>query len=137
MVVTGDSFEIQYYVLENFVFWKSKEKTLLTLNLMLIIFFAMIPMWFFPMRYFVAAGLWISVAYNSPFWRAVGLAMFQMAIEYGIIMERWIPVYMNGFVDRIDNYYWPWFKYIVSWIPYFNRYLEQPKDKQSKQKEDK
>ena len=33
MATTGDSFEVQYYVLDNFFYWKSKEKTLYTLNL--------------------------------------------------------------------------------------------------------
>lgn len=72
MQYTGDFFEVQYYILENFFYWKSKEKTLLTLNICLVITVALIPLWVIPLRYLVAIGLWLLVSLSSPFCVAVG-----------------------------------------------------------------
>jgi hypothetical protein len=72
MQFTGDFFEVQYYILENYFYWKSKEKTLLTMNLCLLAFFAMLPLWIIPLRYIVVLGLWLSVSLSSPFCVTVG-----------------------------------------------------------------
>ena len=75
MQTTGDSFEVQYYVLENFFYWNSKEKTLFTLNLCLFGFFALLPTYLIPLRYIITIGLWGAVGMNSPFWIALGKAL--------------------------------------------------------------
>lgn len=62
MQITGDSIEVQYNVLENFFYWHSKEKTLLTLNLCVASFFGLIPVWIIPLRYFIVIGLWAAIA---------------------------------------------------------------------------
>ena len=33
MSLTGDLFDFQYYIIENFFYWKSKERTLYMLNM--------------------------------------------------------------------------------------------------------
>lgn len=126
MQYTGDFFEVLYYVFENFFFWKSKEKTLLTLNLCLIIFIALIPLWIIPLRYLVVAGLWLSVSLSSPFCVAVGRSILQLSIEYGIVIERMVPTYMNDLFERIDKVYIPRAQRIMRWIPILNRYVEAP-----------
>jgi hypothetical protein len=67
MGLTGDVFEVQYYIIENCFYWKSKEKTLLMLNLMLLAFFGTLPLIFIPIRYFVVLGLWGIVSMSSPY----------------------------------------------------------------------
>ena len=126
MQYTGDFFEVLYYVFENFFFWKSKEKTLLTLNLCLIIFIALIPLWIIPLRYLVVAGLWLSVSLSSPFCVAVGRSILLLSIEYGIVIERMVPTYMNDLFERIDKVYIPRAQRIMRWIPILNRYVEAP-----------
>ena len=123
MQVTGDSFEVQYYVLDNFFYWKSKEKTLYTLNLCLLGFFCALPVYIIPLRYVLTLGLWSLVAMNSPFWLAVGKALVQIGLEYGIVLERWLPVYFDGLLYRLEHRYIPRIRYIISWIPILNRVL--------------
>ena len=126
MQVTGDSFEVQYYVLDNFFYWKSKEKTLYTLNLCLLGFFCALPVYIIPLRYVLTLGLWSLVAMNSPFWLAVGKALVQIGLEYGIVLERWLPVYFDGLLYRLEHRYIPRIRYIISWIPILNRVLLSP-----------
>jgi hypothetical protein len=126
MQYTGDFFEVLYFALENFFFWKSKEKTLLTLNLCLVVFVGLIPLWIIPLRYLVVIGLWGSVSLSSPFWLAVGRSICQLSIEYGIVLERVVPTYMNELFERIDTVYIPRAQRIMRWIPILRRYVEAP-----------
>lgn len=75
MSLTGDLFDFQYYVIENFFYWKSKEKTLLMLNMMLVGAVGMLPLVFIPKRYLIVGGLWGAVASNSPFFMAIFMAV--------------------------------------------------------------
>lgn len=95
MSMTGDLFDFQYYVIEQCLFWKSKEKTLLTLNTLLLAFLATLPILLVPLRYIIVVGMWGGMAVNSPFAMAVGQAIFQILIEYGIVFERKAPILMN------------------------------------------
>ena len=124
MQYTGDFFEVQYYILENFFYWKSKEKTLLTLNLCLISFVALVPLWIIPLRYLVVAGLWLLVSLSSPFCVAVGRSILQLLMEYGIVLERTVPTYMNELMERIDKVYIPRAQRIMRWIPFVCRWIE-------------
>ena len=121
---TGDMFEVQYYILENFFYWKSKEKTLLTLNLSLISFVALVPLWVIPLRYLIVAGLWLIVSLSSPFCVAVGRSILQLLIEYGIVLERMVPTYMTDLMERIDKVYIPRAQRIMRWIPFLCRWVE-------------
>ena len=123
MSISGDLFELQYYIIENFFYWKSKEKTLLTLNIMLLGFFGALPLFIVPIRYLVVMGLWLVVSLSSPFCVAIGQAIIQILIEYGLVMERVLPVYMSHFHHKMENVYVPRVKSILSWIPIVNRYL--------------
>lgn len=71
MQVTGDMFEVQYYILDNFFFWKNKEKTLFTQNILLGVSFASLPVLFIPFRYIMLLGIWGAVGMNSPFFIAI------------------------------------------------------------------
>ena len=62
MGLTGDMIDQQFSFMENFIFWKNKEKTLVTLNVCFFLVAAMIPLWIIPIRYFVVVGLWGAVA---------------------------------------------------------------------------
>lgn len=74
-------------------------------------------------------GLWGAVAIHSPFWVAIGKALVQLALEYGIVLERWLPNYMEGLLYRLEHKYLPKIKYAISWIPFLRTCLT-PKGKQ-------
>lgn len=67
MQLAGDSFEVLYYIIEHFLYWKSKEKTLFTLNLCFLAFLGMLPVILIPLRYLIVAGMWGLVSLSSPF----------------------------------------------------------------------
>ena len=46
-----------------------------------------------------------------------------MALEYGIVLERYLPTYMNNLMIKMDAVYIPRLVYILSWVPVVNRYL--------------
>lgn len=46
-----------------------------------------------------------------------------MALEYGIVLERFLPTYMNNLLIKLDSVYIPRMVRILSWIPVINRYL--------------
>lgn len=71
MQVAGDTFEVQYYIIDNFLYWKSKEKTLFTLNACFGAFIGMLPLIVIPLRYLIVAGMWFIVSLSSPFFLAV------------------------------------------------------------------
>jgi hypothetical protein len=75
MSITGDMFEIQYYIIEHFFFWKSKELTLMNLNILLLSFFGALPLYIIPIRYLLVFGLWFTVSLSSPFCVALGQAI--------------------------------------------------------------
>jgi hypothetical protein len=123
MKVTGDTTEVQYYILENFFFWHSKEKTLLTLNMCLIAFIGLLPMLIIPVRYFIVAGLWGIVSLSSPLCIAISKSLIQIMMEYGIVLERTLPVYTTDLLDRIENVYIPRTLAILRWVPIVRRYV--------------
>lgn len=71
MQVTGDIFEVWYYVIEHFFYWKSKDKTLYTLNMCVMVSLGLLPVLVIPLRYFVVVAMWSITALNSPFTMAV------------------------------------------------------------------
>lgn len=75
MSITGDAFEMQHYILDNFFYWKNKEKTLLTLNVCLAQIILLVPLMFFPVRYVIILLLWGIVSLSSPFCVACGQAI--------------------------------------------------------------
>jgi hypothetical protein len=81
MRLHGDATEVQYYILENYFYWKNKEKTLYTLNLCVLAIFALIPLWIIPIRYIIVGGMWIGVASNSPFFMALFKSLVQLGLE--------------------------------------------------------
>ena len=91
MQVGGDTFEVLYYILDNFFYWKNKEKTLLTQNILFAVSIATIPLIFIPIRYIIVVGLWSAVGMNSPFFSALVKSFIQISLEYGIILERALP----------------------------------------------
>ena len=123
MSLTGDIFDFQYYLIENCLYWKSSEKTLLTLNTMLMGFVGALPLLFISLRYVVVLGMWGFVAMHSPFFMALAQAIVQILIEYGIVFERKTPVLMTQFYFRLEHVYIPRVKYFMSWVPYANRYF--------------
>lgn len=123
MQITGDSIEVQYYMLENFFYWHSKEKTLLTLNMCVLAFAGLVPVLLIPLRYFIVIGLWGAIAQNSPFCVAVGKSIIQISMEYGIVLERTLPTYMGDLLDQIENVYIPRTLAILRWVPIVRRYV--------------
>jgi hypothetical protein len=71
MSLTGDIFDLQYYLIENCLYWKNSERTLLTLNTCLVAFLALLPVIFVPLRYLIVAGMWGAMSLSSPFFMAV------------------------------------------------------------------
>lgn len=109
--------------MENFFYWNSKEKTLLTLNVCAAGFFGLLPLLLIPLRYIIVIGLWLAVAAHSPCWLALGKALMQIGLEYGIVIERWLPGYMDDLFTRCKYVYIPKILYFISWIPLLNRCL--------------
>jgi hypothetical protein len=95
MSLTGDVFDFQYFFIENCLYWKNPEKTLFMLNSMLVAFVGMLPLLFIPLRYVIVAGMWGLTSLSSPFFVAVGQAIIQLMLEYGIVFERMAPIYMT------------------------------------------
>lgn len=93
------------------------------LNLLLLGFFGTLPLIFIPLRYIVVLGLWGTVSLSSPYCVAFRQGVIQLALEYGIVLERFLPTYMNQFMIKCDAVYIPRLVYILSWIPVINRYL--------------
>lgn len=125
MTLMGELFDFQYYFIEHCFYWKTPEKTLLTLNTCLFAFLGALPLLLVPLRYVVVLGMWGFVASFSPFLVAVGQAIAQIMIEYGIVFERLAPGYMTEFHHRFETVYIPRLIYFLSWIPYVNRYLPE------------
>ena len=67
--------EVQHYVLDNFIYWKNKEKTLFTLNICFAASAGLITLWFVSIRYLIVIGLWGVVSLSSPFFLALGKSM--------------------------------------------------------------
>lgn len=124
MSMTGDTIDFIYYLIENCLFWKSPEKTLMTLNGCLLVFLGMLPILVIPLRYLIVVGMWGAMAQNSPFLCALSASMLQIGIEYGIVFERKAPIIMTKVHWKLVNVYIPRIKYIISWVPYLNRYVD-------------
>lgn len=105
--MTGDAFEVQYYLIEHFLYWKSKEKTLFTLNLCFLAFLGMLPVIFIPLRYVAVAGMWGLASLSSPFFMAVFKSLLQVALEYGVVLERVVPVYIESLMWKMEMVYIP------------------------------
>jgi len=129
MQATGDTFEVQHYIVENFFYWKSKEKTLFTLNLCFIAFIGMLPLLVIPLRYLMVAGLWGVTSLSSPFFMAVFKSLAQIGLEYGIVFERLAPAYTEAILWKIEMVYLPTIQAILRWIPIINRYVPGTKQR--------
>ena len=123
MTMTGDMFEVYYYVVENHFFWLSKEKTIFTLNLCLAAIAALVPLWIIPIRYMVVVGLWGLVASHSPFFVSVGRSLLELGLEYGIMIERVFPKRMSRFQCDLETCYIPRIVAVWRWIPVFSWYI--------------
>mmetsp|Transcript_7459 Transcript_7459/g.12609 ORF Transcript_7459/g.12609 Transcript_7459/m.12609 type:complete len:500 (-) Transcript_7459:99-1598(-) len=123
MTFTGDSIEVQYYVLENFFYWKNKESTLFTLNACLLGVLGLVPLWLIPLRYFIVLGIWGGVGAQSPFFMAIARSLLELALEYGIILETFLPSYMNDLHYRVEFVYIPRLVRVWRWLPLLNRLI--------------
>lgn len=123
MQVTGDAFEVQYYLIEHFLYWKSKEKTLFTLNVCFIACLCMLPLIVIPLRYLIVAGMWGLTGLSSPFFMAVGKSLLQVGLEYGIVLERFAPAYIDGVLWKVEMVYIPRVQAVLRWVPYVCRYI--------------
>ena len=121
--MTGDGIEMQYYLMEHFVYWKSKEKTLFTLNICLLASLGSIPLVLIPIRYLMVAGLWGLTALSSPFFMAVGKAVLTVALEYAFVIERLAPSYIDTFLINLYTKYIPTIHAFLRWIPLVNGYI--------------
>jgi hypothetical protein len=69
---TSDLIVLSYDFIEDFIYWKSPERSMLmikeAIKLPLILLFAM---YFLRIRYFLALGLWVIAALSSPFCMSV------------------------------------------------------------------
>lgn len=54
---------------------------------------------------------------------AVFKSGLQILLEYGIILERYVPLKMQAVHHSLENVYIPRIIYILSWIPFVNRYV--------------
>ena len=70
-------------------------------------FFGLLPLYLIPLRYIIVIGLWLAVAAHSPFWVALGKALMQIGLEYGIVLERWLPGYTYDLFSRCKYVYIP------------------------------
>ena len=93
------------------------------LNILLLSSFLALPLVFVPVRYFLVAGLWGAVSLSSPFCVAVRQGLVQLTLEYGIVIERVMPVYMNHIHLKMETVYIPRILWLLRWIPVLNRYL--------------
>jgi hypothetical protein len=93
------------------------------LNILLLSVFLAIPLLFIPVRYFLVLGLWATVSLSSPFCVALRQGLVQIVLEYGIVVERVMPVYMNSLHAKLETVYIPRIVWVLSWVPIVNRYL--------------
>ena len=128
MQVMGDLIDLQLYMVENFIYWRSKQKTLFTMNLMLVLSFASIPLLFIPTRYLVVLSLWAMAGLSSPFLLAVCKSLFQITMEYAITAERFIPPMVENFVERVETVHIPRIQAILRWVPFVARYIPSADD---------
>lgn len=127
MQMTCEMLDGQCYFLQNYIFWDSKEKTLMTINLCVVACFGIIPVLFIPIRYFIVAGLWGLVSLSSPFCKAIGQAILQLAIEYEIGRR------LSEIYERFENGQFHFYSIVgtfLSWIPFLKRLAEIVKQKQ-------
>ena len=80
MGLTSDATDNMFEFIEEFLYWKNPDKTMNLIKEMLKL---PIPiafgLFFLPLRYFLVAGIWITAAKNSPFFKSV----FQITIKKG------------------------------------------------------
>ena len=80
MGVTSDATDNMFEFIEEFLYWKNPDKTMNLLKEMLKLPIPIaIGLHFLPLRYFFVAGIWITAAKNSPFFKSV----FQITITKG------------------------------------------------------
>lgn len=54
---------------------------------------------------------------------AVFKSGLQILLEYGIILERYLPLRMQQLHYSMENVYIPRIIYVISWIPIVSRYV--------------
>lgn len=123
MKVISDAIEIMFYIVENFIYWKSKEKTLFMMNICFLVFGISIPLMLIPLRYLIVLAMWSFTATNSPFIMAITKSIIQIALEYGITIERLFPAYAETMLYKIEVVYIPRAQMILRWIPYVKGYI--------------
>ena len=78
--MTGENIDNAYWFIENFMFWKSSERTLFLLNGLFLTSFLLLGLVFFqpPIRYGIAASIWMIPASNSDFVRRLGQSLVKI-----------------------------------------------------------
>ena len=72
MGLTSDATDNMFDYIEEYLFWKNPEKTIELVKEMLKLPIPLaIGLYFLPIRYFFVAGLWITAAKNSPFFKSI------------------------------------------------------------------
>ena len=100
----------------------------MTQNILLGVSFASIPVIFVPFRYIVLAGIWGAVGMNSPFFVALMKSFIQILLEYGLVIERSLPNYMEQFNFNLEFVWIPRVQAILRWIPYVRQYVPSLND---------
>ncbi len=72
MGLTSDATDNMFEFIEEFLYWKNPDKTMGLIKEMLKLPIPIgIGLLFLPIRYFIVAGIWITAAKNSPFFKSV------------------------------------------------------------------
>ena len=86
----------------------------------------MLPVMVIPLsalRYIIVAGMWGLTALSSPFFMTYGKSLLQILMEYGLVLERIAPAYIEYAILKIENEYIPRLHAFLRWIPYVSRYI--------------
>ena len=100
---TSDLIVLSYDFIEDFIYWKSPERSMQmikeAIKLPLILLFAM---YFLRIRYFLALGLWVIAALSSPFCMSVAQISLQKAVEvYHLVNQNYFRVWFERAKARV------------------------------------
>jgi len=72
MGVTSDATDNMFDYIEEYLYWKNPDKTMILIKEMLKLPLPIaFGLYFLPIRYFLVVGLWITAAKNSPFFKSI------------------------------------------------------------------
>ena len=85
MNLTSDLIDGLYEQIDDFIYWRNTQKTMVMLNALLLttvaIWIGLLVMPFLPMRHILAVGIWLPLLANSDFAISVCLSLQTMASE--------------------------------------------------------